>query len=319
MTRIPFFSIIIPVYNVEAYLENCVKSVLKQDFTDYEIILVNDGSTDGSGELCNRLGTLDDRIQVIHQENQGLSGARNTGLKQAVGELVLFLDSDDFYPQVSFLNRLHGCWHGEDLICFNYGRYTDHLKPPAIQFPPLPNNPEKVLETLIKANAYTSSAWSKAIRRSLLVDNSIEFERDTLSEDIEWSGTVLLKARSAAVAPDCIYAYRVRADSITRTIRYKHVLDQCRIVQRMAAREVAPELQEVYRNYTAFQYCTIMINIHLSSEKPDAETLRQIQAMDWLLQYDANRIVKLVHIVNRLLGFSITSWLLYYYFKIFCW
>jgi len=88
-------SVIIPVYNVEPYLERCVKSVVGQTYQELEIILVDDGSKDGSGKLCDKLADSDSRIKVVHQKNQGLSGARNTGIRQATGEYVVFLDSDD--------------------------------------------------------------------------------------------------------------------------------------------------------------------------------------------------------------------------------
>ena len=88
-------SVVIPVYNVMPYLERCVQSVVRQTYQNLEIILVDDGSTDGSGKLCDKIAGTDQRIRVIHQKNQGLSGARNTGIRQATGEYVVFLDSDD--------------------------------------------------------------------------------------------------------------------------------------------------------------------------------------------------------------------------------
>ena len=91
-----FFSVIIPVYNVGDYLRECVQSVLSQDFASYEIILVDDGSTDGSGLLCDEFAKTDFRVQAVHQENQGQSAARNHGLQIASGKYILFLDRDDF-------------------------------------------------------------------------------------------------------------------------------------------------------------------------------------------------------------------------------
>lgn len=91
------FTIVIPVFNVIEYLSQCVQSVLSQEFYNYEIILVDDGSTDGSGERCDELARHDNRIRVIHQENQGLSAARNTGICAAGGKYVIFLDSDDYW------------------------------------------------------------------------------------------------------------------------------------------------------------------------------------------------------------------------------
>lgn len=92
----PQISIIIPVFNAGKYINECVASVLKQDFTDYEVILVNDGSTDNSGFICKGLAERDERIHYIEQENSGVCGARNTGLDVAVGELIFFMDSDDW-------------------------------------------------------------------------------------------------------------------------------------------------------------------------------------------------------------------------------
>ena len=90
-------SVIVPVYNVEAYLERCVESILKQTYSNLEILLVNDGSTDKSGELCDQLALRDQRIRVIHKENGGLSDARNRGIDEASSDLIGFIDSDDMY------------------------------------------------------------------------------------------------------------------------------------------------------------------------------------------------------------------------------
>ena len=92
----PKASVIVPVYKVEEYLEKCVQSILAQTERDFELILVDDGSTDGSGKLCDTLKERDGRIQVIHQENQGLGGARNTGIREARGDWLLLVDSDDW-------------------------------------------------------------------------------------------------------------------------------------------------------------------------------------------------------------------------------
>ena len=92
-------SVIVPVYNVETYLEKCVESILKQTYTNLEILLVNDGSTDRSGELCDQLAQRDQRIRVIHKENGGLSDARNRGIEEASFDLIGFIDSDDYIDE----------------------------------------------------------------------------------------------------------------------------------------------------------------------------------------------------------------------------
>lgn len=312
------FSIIIPVYNVEDYLAECVESVWKQTFGGYEIILVDDGSTDGSGALCDDYAQKDGRIRVRHQENQGLSAARNTGLEMAVGEYILFLDSDDFYPQPNFLEGLDRAARGRDLVLFNYARYTDRLLKKMIDFPD--GSSAALWLELAERNAYQSSAWSKAVKRSVLLENDITFERGALSEDIEWSAKVQLAAKSVALAPECVYAYRVRQGSITKTVSPRHVEMQIRILSRLAAELPRGEedVLQVYRSYVAFQYCTLMINGRLSRPAVSGGTLGKIRDLAWLLQYDRTRIVKLIHAAYRILGFDLTSWLLLVYFKLFC-
>lgn len=100
------FSIIVPVYDVEKYLEQCVKSVLMQTFHDFELILVDDGSPDGCGAMCDLFAASDQRVKVIHQSNSGLSAARNSGIKIMSGQYVLFLDSDDYWIRNDFLEIL---------------------------------------------------------------------------------------------------------------------------------------------------------------------------------------------------------------------
>jgi raffinose-raffinose alpha-galactotransferase len=95
----PLVSVIIPVFNVEQYIERCVESVINQEYKNIEIILVDDGSTDQSGMLCDELATKDERIHVIHKKNGGLSSARNSGLEHASGEWVTFIDSDDWVTE----------------------------------------------------------------------------------------------------------------------------------------------------------------------------------------------------------------------------
>lgn len=99
----PKISIIVPVYNVEKYLEKCVRSILAQTFTDFELILVDDGSPDSSGAMCDQFAEQDQRVKVIHKENGGLSDARNAGIELATGEYLGFVDSDDY----SYLRVLH--------------------------------------------------------------------------------------------------------------------------------------------------------------------------------------------------------------------
>ena len=117
------FTIVVPVYNVEKYLPECVSSVLCQSFEDYEIILVDDGSTDGSGKLCDQYAEKDSRIKVIHQSNQGQAAARNAGIKVAEGDYLLFFDADDLYEQGDLLKEIAQATPGADAVVFNWKEF----------------------------------------------------------------------------------------------------------------------------------------------------------------------------------------------------
>jgi len=316
-----FFSIIVPVYNVQEYLKACVKSVLEQTFDDFELILVDDGSKDQSGTLCDALAEEDPRITAIHQDNLGASAARNHGLRTARGRYILFLDSDDFYPQTDLLENIRKKSDGQDMVCINYARYTDHLLPALIHFPEeAPPDKDELLLELVKQNAFTSSACLKAVKRSLLTEHGIEFEEGTSGEDIAWNARLMEAAKNIALAPDCVYAYRVREGSITQTVTPAYVKMLLRILRNLTAvpAEGTKPFRDAYNGYIAFQYCTVLINARLCRPPLDKNTMGEIRKMTWLLEYDCNRIVKLIHSAYQVLGFEITSRLLLIYFKIFC-
>ena len=122
------FSIIIPAYNVADYLENCVESILKQTYDNYEVIIVNDGSTDETGKIADDLSLQFKQINVIHQSNGGASKARNTGMKEVVGDYILFLDGDDFWSDIYFLDQVASELNKQlvDVVIFGYSYYYDN-------------------------------------------------------------------------------------------------------------------------------------------------------------------------------------------------
>ena len=116
-----FFSVIVPVYNVEKYLSECVDSILSQTFTNFELILVNDGSKDGSGAICDAYAQKDGRVKVIHKENGGQSSARNCGVEVATGKYAIFIDSDDFFVTNTFFAELKDKLDDDtDVVVFRY-------------------------------------------------------------------------------------------------------------------------------------------------------------------------------------------------------
>lgn len=214
-------SVIIPVYNVKPYLERCVQSVLRQTYKDLEIIMVNDGSTDGSGDLAESLKALSPCIQVVHQENQGLSGARNTGIRHATGEYVIFLDSDDEWLLPDGLETLlHNA--NSDIILFKVLHIFDKgrtMKLPDYDMGAIGNLPDApaVFSHLVSTQRYNVGAWLLLVRRQLLIQNDLFFPMGFISEDVVWSLRVWQCARSVEVKNLDFYGYYHRVGSISKT------------------------------------------------------------------------------------------------------
>ena len=229
----PRFSILIPVYNVKPYLDDCLRNVHAQPFTDFEVIAVDDGSTDGSGELLERYRTpfaaRKIPYTVIHQENQGLSAARNTALDHATGEYVLFLDSDDILS-FNALSVLERNLHGEDILCFNGKRYFE--KGCTVEEPE-PMQPEGPLSGWEYFNRHALEAHRFAFvcvvlrcyRRQFLLDNGLRFRPGIYHEDNLFTPQACYYAKTVTVIPDALYVYRIRSESITAHRSLKHKQD----------------------------------------------------------------------------------------------
>lgn len=217
-------SVVIPVYNVKPYLERCVKSVIGQTYKDLEIILVDDGSTDGSGELCDDIATTDNRIIVIHQNNQGLSGARNEGIRKANGEYIIFIDSDDAWLIDNGLELLIKKIHPNcDLITFKNVDFWDKDRATLTKnydidtLNRLPN-PQAVFLHLVRTQALRISACFILVRRQILTDNNIFFYKGIISEDLSWSLHLWQHIQTVVIVNLDFYGYYHRENSITTTI-----------------------------------------------------------------------------------------------------
>lgn len=205
-------SIIIPVYNVEKYIQECLNSVLNQTYENLEIILVDDGSKDSSSEICESYAKKDDRIIVIHQENQGLSMARNTGLNRATGKYIMFLDSDDFY-EINSCEVLYNEIRSKNAD-FVIGNYV-HTK----------SNGEKWKEPFFDKDVYTrfkvsildykksfsimnSIVWNKIFRRDFIEKYSLRFIPGAIAEDAIFSTFCYTHTDNAYYINDVVYNYR---------------------------------------------------------------------------------------------------------------
>ena len=211
------FSVIVPVYKVETYLDRCVESVLKQTFTDFELILVDDGSPDRCGEMCDSYAAMDNRVVVIHQENAGVSVARNRGIEVATGEFVAFVDADD-YVSIDFLQCAYDAIRQHpkaEIVQFCWRAFDE-----CVEVAPIENGPmqlrvhgtEDAMADFLRFRCFTHAPWGKVIRRSLLED--IEFPRGIkVGEDLHVSYRLLGKATNIVSTDAVVYYYCVRGGS----------------------------------------------------------------------------------------------------------
>ena len=233
----PKISVILPVYNVEQYLRNCLDSVVNQTFRDIEIICVDDGSTDGSGAILDEYAAKDNRIVVIHQANAGVAAARNTGLKSAQGEYLAFLDSDDAYnPQLCELAYNRACQSGADIVKFLYAR-TDGVK----ETDDLIDNQSET-ETHSKLSlAYHSGAniWGKLWRREFVVQNDMTFPLGVDSTEDAWFCIVgATLANKITVLRQYLYEYNYRENSLTTAGSFRNAARLVKAVE-MAREKLA--------------------------------------------------------------------------------
>ena len=207
------FSIIVPIYNTEQYLEECLDSVLAQEYSDYECVLVNDGSTDQSSAICQEYCAKDYRFKYIEQSNSGLSVARNTGIRSCMGEFIVLLDSDDFLKKDALKNleELIKQNPEENVIIsttFAYYEDTGELRERHWE-------PDKTLltsaETLwstFEAEQFIVAAWTLTVRCSWLTENHLFFEPGLLHEDELWFPLTIVTSQKVIVNVKAFYCNR---------------------------------------------------------------------------------------------------------------
>ncbi len=220
------FSVIIPVYNTKTYLSECVDSVLAQNRADYEIILVDDGSSDGSELICDEYAKANEKIRVIHQSNMGLSAARNAGIEGARGEYILFLDSDDVLLGGDALSELAEplLAHAPSVLMCLPREYNEDFTSIVAEHEPLDINKDgciyakEAINRLYKdAAVYVTLAQTKIARADFLLKNNLFFTLGTFHEDDEWIARLLLANPTLFFCGKAFYGYRHRTNSIVST------------------------------------------------------------------------------------------------------
>lgn len=213
MSESPFISVIVPVYNVEKYLKQCVESVLNQSFSDFEIVLINDGSTDNSGKICDSFVENNAKVKVIHKQNEGVGLARNSGLRQATGQYIYFLDSDDFVEPNFFDVLILNTNTNPDIIQFGFnrltkfGKYVNSSVPATMEIKSL--SIEKAQLSKILNSGCGLAVWDKLIKRELLLENKIFFDNKKRGEDFTFVTTLYHYTKTIVVLNKALVNYRI--------------------------------------------------------------------------------------------------------------
>lgn len=321
----PFFSVIIPVYNIEEFIEECVNSILSQTFKDYEIILVNDGSTDKSLSLCRRLENNSKRIMVIDKKNGGLSSARNAGIKEAKGKYLFFVDGDDYLCNNQAFYNIYSIASNTnyDVISFNHDsvEYDTGEVLPCDDKRLLSDNSSdfyQMLMNLIRRDTFYGSAWVLCTKKDFILSNDLFFQEGTNTEDLDWIIRIVNKTPKIYNVEDIVYRYRLgRVGSITRSVNYVRQTEFINMIQKYADYEYSnSKVKEAILNYLAYQYLIYCAwNQQITDREQRKELIDKEKPLRYLLEYDAMKSVKMANTVRRVFGYRIMDVLLGKYLR----
>lgn len=280
-------SVIVPVYNVEAYLERCVESILQQTYAHFELILINDGSTDSSGQICDHLASQYENIKVYHIENAGVSNARNMGIQLATGSWVTFIDSDDFVTQ-DYLATLASAVEG-----LNVGFVIaplHHIKNGVVtDLPPHSGktelwSTEETMKELLMTTRTSFFPVAKLFKRDLLADDKFNTNYH-LAEDALFLTELLLKTRCSCVFIDKpVYYYDHREGSATTSVN-RYVFDTIEVYQQIIAQvsQAFPNLKYELINRECWSYITVYDKIIFTSREEYQKEKAELRT--WIVQH----------------------------------
>jgi glycosyltransferase involved in cell wall biosynthesis len=268
------FSIVVAIYNIDIYLENCIMSLINQCSNKTEILLVDDGSTDKSREICQLYVQKYSNIKYYLKENGGLSDARNFGLLKATKKYVFFVDGDDYLPQ-NVLRMIDQKINDEyDIISANYRIVTPNktsdmiLNTSSVEF-----TGQEYLIDKLKINKYVSMVWRNIYNRAFLIKNQLFFEKNLLHEDEEWTPRVFLLASTVFSINDIIYNYQIRSNSISNYNNFEsvknsdHLIKTCYKNKDIFVDIKNKKLRKLLLNYVADLYLSAVFRGKLYDQK----------------------------------------------------
>lgn len=315
----PLISIIIPAYNSAKYIAECIKSIVNQTFNDYEVIIIDDGSTDDTLSVIKK--NVTSKFKVISKKNSGAGMARNEGIKLATGKYITFMDSDDFLFDSFCLEKISQILLKDnyDVVAYKMVRYYERKNKFLIENDITANNEQfnniyDYLHFTIENSRLSVSQCDKIIKLDLLKKNKIYFEKMSMLEDIDWSLRLYEKVKTIKIFNEPIYVYRQNIDgSVSSFYNEKKSEDCISFVSNWCEKCKSEDFKyrTLYLNYIAYQY-TIMIAF-LNRHNCTKNNLKKLKKYKWLLKYNLNFKVNKVGMVYKLFGYKLTVIILRFY------
>ena len=317
----PVLSLILPVYNLQDYLESCLLSILPQLTPQVEVLLVDDGSTDKSLVLCRRYESAYPGIRVYPQENQGVSVARNVGLRRARGEYVFFID-DDLLPPGTLAMILQQIQEHPNVEIFCGGCVKFQSQGPLPSLEPFPEGEvrwinethgQQTLLRLLQSGRFLPAAWAAIVRRSLLTEHHIQFPPGWINnEDVDTALNYYLQARHVRALPRPHYYYRQgRQGAATGTFTLERVQNSHRMIsswqRRLQGSQMPRELLSYVRDYLAYQYAIALGSAYLCQREEREEALAMLRPLRGLLKSNRTPKTALVARLYRVVGYRATA------------
>lgn len=324
------FSILIPCYNTAPYLEDCIKSVISQNCKDWEMILVNDGSTDNTEDIMNVYSEKDDRIRVFCQENQGVSASRNKAVREARGDYLLFLDSDDRYKDGKCLDQIEENINNEDIdiIVFGYQgirsngdafdqerlKYLNEMKEQIY-------TGEKYLQAVLsEKEIYPWFLWLYAFRREFWKINNVKFDQTLcVAEDKDILYQVILGAKKIKILYSPIYQYRIRKGSATQLKSKKALKDELNTsknnINKVNDMNINGELKKLLNSNFSYGYFGILAVTYYLGKNDRKEIFALLKENQKIMNYKIEKKYMFIRMMTHIVGFRITAKLLFIRYK----
>ena len=317
MIGVPKIVVIVPIYNVELYIHRCVDSILNQTFTNFELILVDDGSPDDCGKICDEYAQKDNRVHVIHQENSGLSAARNTGIDWAFrnsdSEWLTFIDSDDWVHN-RYLELLYNTAtsNNSEISCCGCMRTKKYIKDKCINSYEVEcrSLEQLILDTKNYDSFNSSVAWGRLYKKNRF--NSIRFPVGRLHEDEYVTYKILFPCKNICVVKEALYYYFQNESGIMHTASVKKIEDQFGALKEQMQFYVSNGCEVLFQK-TFFRYCWI-INQYYSEYKNDGKILKLLKGKEKIIKYFTRRFPSIIPEPAKKYGYK--KWVTREYLKI---